>query len=53
MQERVQYTSWIEDVPLIPSYAGAGAFSFYGFRFFFCLETSRISGLNSPSVAVR
>jgi hypothetical protein len=38
MQERVQYTSWIKDVPLMPSYVGAGAFSFYGFRFFFCLE---------------
>jgi hypothetical protein len=34
MQERVQYASWIKDVPPRPSYVGAGAFSFYGFRFF-------------------
>ena len=38
MQERVHYTSWIKDVPPKSSYVGAGAFSFYGFRFFLCLE---------------
>jgi hypothetical protein len=38
MQERVQYTSWIKDIPPRASYVAAGAFSFYGFRFFLCLE---------------
>ncbi|MFN0103526.1 MAG: hypothetical protein ACKV2U_15715 [Bryobacteraceae bacterium] len=38
MQERVVYTSWIKGVPPDLSYVGAGAFSFYGFRYFLCLE---------------
>jgi hypothetical protein len=37
LEERVQYTSWIRDTEA-SSFVGAGAFSFFGFRFFFCLE---------------
>jgi hypothetical protein len=37
MHERVQYTSWIRDAEN-STFVGAGAFSFFGFRFFFCLE---------------
>jgi hypothetical protein len=37
MTERVQYSSWIKDVNG-SSYVLAGAFLFYGFRFFLCLE---------------
>jgi hypothetical protein len=37
MGERVQYSSWIKDVNA-SSYVLAGAFFFYGFRFFLCLE---------------
>jgi hypothetical protein len=37
MQERVQYTSWIMDAEG-SSFVAAGAFSFFGFRFFLCLE---------------
>jgi hypothetical protein len=39
MEERVQYTSWIRDTEA-GSFIGAGAFSFFGFRFFFALEPS-------------
>lgn len=37
MAERVQYVGWIRDVNA-SSYVLAGAFVFYGFRFFLCLE---------------
>jgi hypothetical protein len=38
MEERIQNVSWIRGDP--PRYVAAGAFVFYGLRFFLCLEPS-------------
>jgi hypothetical protein len=50
MEERVQYTSWIRDTEA-GRFIGAGAFSFFGFRFFFSLEPTGFP--NSLSMAGR